>query len=250
MKHGQIIVITGATSGLGEMLAMRLATSQNKLILTGRNEKKLDLLKNKLREQCEEIKTFACDFTNSKKVKAFADHYCSKATVIINSAASFGETRNFLETPEDEVLELFQTNVVAPMVITQSAIKNMFKNKYGRIINIGSTAGIEGYSLRMSYCTSKHAMIGFTKTLNREFKSGIYGKGNIKSFCVVAGPVQGVRLDKQIHDRSRYKGEAFTVTKGRFKNILGEILQPETVMESILNLLEPDYVGEELVVFK
>lgn len=251
MKN-QTILITGATSGIGELLARTLATKENTLILTGRNKKKLNYLKKELSPLCKKLVTSPIDLSKPDDLNLFALVYANKVSIVINSAADFGNVKNFLDVSRKEINEVFQVNVLAPIALTQSVLPFMIENNYGRIINIGSTGGLGGYPLRTPYCLSKNALVAFTKTLNGEIRSGEYGKiSNVRAFCICPGPFYGERLNKQISGRAKYKnvpiGEAWKSWESKFR-----ILEPSEVVDKILSLInsEDGLETDDVVTFK
>lgn len=250
MEHKKI-VITGASSGIGELLAKKLANKNHILVLTGRNIEKLETLARQL-PTCKEIIVFPLELSKSSDVDLFAKMLVKDASIVINSAADFGPVKNVLNVANAEVLSGFITNVLAPICLVQNSLPFMLDNNYGRIINIGSTGGLGGYPLRTPYCLSKNALIAFTKTLNGEIASGEYGKKvDVKSFCVCPGPIKGERLEKQIYDRANYKNMSIEQTRKKFESILGRILEPEEVVDKIITLLNPgdDFKGQDVITF-
>lgn len=246
------IVITGATSGIGEFLSRKLADKNHSLILTGRNQEKLENLKSELQPLCKGVVVCAVDFSSPKEVNAFASQFLKDVSVVINSAADFGPVKNVLDVSDKEILQGFQVNVLAPISLVQQSLPYMIQNGYGRIINIGSTGGLGGYPLRTPYCLSKNALVAFTKTLNGEIYSGEYGKGvDIKSFCVCPGPVKGERLEKQIRTRAEYKSMPIEESRKKFEAILGRVLEPEEVTDKIIELLKSgdNLKGQDVITF-
>ncbi len=245
------IVITGATSGIGELLARKLVGKKYCLVLTGRNEEKLKTLVVELGPQGEVI-AFPSEMSKPWCVDFFAKLFLKDASIIINSAADFGPVQNLLNVTNKEILNAFQTNVLAPITLVQHSLPYMLKRNYGRIINIGSTGGLGGYPLRTPYCLSKNALVAFTKTLYGEIYSGEYGKGvDVKAFCVCPGPVRGERLEKQIRTRAEYKNMPIEESRRKFKSILGRVLEPEEVADKIITLLKSgdDFKGQDVVTF-
>ena len=176
--------------------------------------------------------------------------YTKQASVIINSAAEFGPTQNFLNVPSYEIKKALQVNVLAPIILSQSALPEMLRINYGRIINIGSTGGLGAYPLRTPYCLSKSALISFTKTFNSEIRSGEYPNcNNVKSFCICPGPVEGDRLEKQIQDRAFYKDQEIKVMREKFTSILGRVIPVDEVVKIIISLLKSDVESDEIVTF-
>lgn len=247
------IVITGATSGIGEMLAKKLVSKNCVMILTGRNKNKLLKLSKELSKIARQVIIYPMDLLNQSSIYKFSRLIAQKkVTILINSAADFGPVKNILNVSNEEVIDGFRTNVLAPISLTQAVLSYMLENNYGRIINIGSTGGLGGYPLRAPYCLSKNALIAFTKTLNGEIASGEYGKYlDIKSFCVCPGPVKGARLEKQIRSRAKYKKISSSKCREKFTAILGRVLEGDEVCDRIINLLRPgdDFKGQDVITF-
>ena len=81
---------------------------------------------------------------------------------------------------------MININLIAPMFLTKAILPLMKKNKWGRIINIGSSSSYEGFENSVLYCTTKHGLLGFSRSINNEFKkygirSYIFSPGSIKT---------------------------------------------------------------------
>ncbi len=242
-------LVTGATSGIGEMLVRRLAALGHPLVITGRNQGKLDGLSNELQT---ELIGISLDLTDGIAVERFANVYAADASVVVNAAADFGLTKPLTQVTAREMLEVYQTNVVSPLIILGHALPAMIRSGYGRIIDISSTSGLSGYAGRMPYCTSKHAVLGLTRTINQEIKDEC-GKRqhDVKAFCVCPGPIDGERIEKQIRARMKMKGETdFAKARRSFSIRLGRFLDPEEVVDRILSLMEPGVRQDEIVLFR
>lgn len=243
------ILITGATSGIGLSLAKNIPNKKTTtLILLGRDATKLKRLKNLLMKQNYlEIRTICHDLSMSFSNTILEQ--IQKVDVIINSAAEFGLTQKFTDFLEHQFFVNFDVNVVKPIVLIKNSMDWMIKNNFGIIINIGSNAGLVGYSLRLPYCMSKHALLAFTKTLNSEIKSGIYGKNlNIKAYYLALPPVNNKRLKEQIKARAKYKSITFKKMSDSFKTInKGDFLSEESVVEIIVNLFKNKIINNDIV---
>lgn len=249
------ILITGATSGLGKALANTLSADHD-LILVGRDEEKLERLAG-LVYQRNRHQTYAVELDDNLQTFKFASWLREQEQlpqVVINSAADFGPTSTICNVSGDAVMHAFAVNVFAPFLITQAVLPAMITSGFGRIINIGSTAGLKGYSLRTPYCLSKTALVGLTKTINAEIDGGFYGPDkDIRSFCVCPGPFTGERLDKQIKVRADVQQITYEESEKKFTRIYGRILKPNEVVTKIISLLQPKSALEgehEIVLFK
>lgn len=244
------VIITGATSGIGEMVARRLNNTNYNLVVTGRNATKLAILVNQLSTSTDVIGV-ALDLTDSNSVKWFATEYASNASIIINSAADFGPTKPLTEVTAEEMVGVYLTNVVSPLVIAGAALRYMLSSGFGRIIDISSTSGLRGYALRVPYCTSKHAVLGMTRTINQEIHDATGGRSDIRAFCVCPGPIKGTRIETQIEERMIAKGESCKEKMERaFRLRLGRFLEPEEVVDRIMSLIDANVKDDEIITFK
>jgi len=94
------------------------------------------------------------------------------------------------DTTPDDFLRLYQTNVVGAVTMTQAVLPDMLSRKWGRIVNLCSTASHRGYKGQAAYVASKHALLGFTKVLAEETR----GKG-IRVHAVSPGGVNTTMVD-------------------------------------------------------
>ncbi len=149
------ILITGASKGIGNVIAQELQGLGN-IFVTGRNE---DALRN-FKNYC------VCDL--SKDIKPLISYIIeNKIDVLINNAGEY--IYNSLDkTCVEDIQRLYQTNLIAPAKLSSAAIGNMKKNKWGRIINIGSISGVMGEAYASVYSSSKAGLIGLTKALALE----------------------------------------------------------------------------------
>lgn len=170
-------VITGCAKGMGKASLTALAKQGANIFACARKE---DLsFKEFLRATAEdynvEIIPVYFDLTDQNAIKDAAKiiiQYKKKITILINNA---GITYNalFQMTKMDEMRRVFEVNFLAPMYLSQYIVKIMQKNGGGSIINIASTAGIDGNPGRTAYGGSKAALICATKVMAHEL--GTYG---------------------------------------------------------------------------
>lgn len=155
-----IVLITGATSGIGLATAQRFAKEKFNLILCGRRQERLDQLKSELSSHTK-ITTLNFDVRDQKAVNEALDSLPSefkKISILINNAGN-AHGLDFIQdgssTDWDAMLDI---NVKGLLYVSQPVIQTMIENKNGHIINIGSTAGKEVYPKGNVYCASKHAV--------------------------------------------------------------------------------------------
>ncbi len=190
-------VITGASGGVGEEISQTLSKEYN-LILVGSNQKKLNDLKKKiLKKNICKIILIQSNFTNNKSLLKVCNILSKKNIhVLINNAGVF-EYNLFINEKDKRTIDIININLISHMLITKSILKNMKKNKNGRIIFIGSTSSYKGIKNTISYCSSKHGLLGFSRSINEE-----YNKFNVFSSYLSPGSIK-TQMSKKLRKQNR-----------------------------------------------
>jgi len=164
--------ITGAGKGIGKAVAIALAIEGVNVILVSRTQADVDQLAaetNKLGVKSLALSADVSDINsiNSAVEKALAEF--KHIDILINSAgiASFGK---FLELEPSEFEKIIQVNLMGTYYTTRAIIPNMIERQTGDIINISSTAGLNGNALTSAYSASKFAVLGLTDSLMQEMR--------------------------------------------------------------------------------
>ena len=164
MKN-KIILITGATSGIGRATAIRFANVGARLILCGRRKEKLDVL---VRELGENHMSIIFDVRDKKAVfKAIESlpKVYKKIDVLINNAGNAHGMDSAQTANLDDWDAMIDSNVKGLMYVTKAVLPFMVEKQKGQIINLGSIAAKEVYPNGSVYCSSKAAVDSFTKGL-------------------------------------------------------------------------------------
>ncbi len=156
----KVALITGATSGIGRATAQLFAQQNIALILCGRRQDRLDIIKTEL-EPFTRVVTLNFDVRNKEAVfmainglpEEFAD-----VDILINNAGNAHGLDTIDEGNVDDWDAMLDINVKGLLYVTRAILPNMIQRKSGHIINIGSTAGKEVYPKGNVYCASKHAV--------------------------------------------------------------------------------------------
>jgi NADP-dependent 3-hydroxy acid dehydrogenase YdfG len=173
-----IALITGATSGIGESTALLLANNNYNIIITGRREEKLDLLKKKITAETNS-KVFALNFDirslpeNEAAVNSLPKEW-QNIDLLINNAGLAAGYNSIQEGVIDDWERMIDTNIKGILYITRLIVPKMVERGMGHIINISSVAGKETYPFGNVYCASKHAVQSLTKGMRIDLlKHGI-----------------------------------------------------------------------------
>jgi len=163
----KIILITGATSGIGEATALLLSRHNFDLILTGRRAEKLKKLKQKIESEGDaRVLTLNFDIRNRQEtttaIEGLPEEW-KNIDILINNAGLAAGLSTIDEGSIDDWEQMIDTNVKGLLYISRAVSAEMVKRKQGHIINISSIAGKETYPSGNVYCATKHAVESLTK---------------------------------------------------------------------------------------
>ena len=165
----KIILITGATSGIGKACAEKFAAAKYNLIITGRRIERLEELKLYL-EQKYQVNVFVLCFDVQQRAAVFNAINGLPAAwkgidILINNAGLALGRDSFENADLDDWDTMLHTNVDGLLYVSKAVLPFMIKNKKGHIINIGSVAGKEVYENGNVYCASKFAVDAITRSM-------------------------------------------------------------------------------------
>lgn len=181
--------ITGSTGGLGVEIANELANRKCNLFLTGKNIKKLTQLKTQLNSSTNNLKIEieSGDLNKlediNKIIKKVRTIFKS-IDVLINCAGIF-ISKSVHESTLEEFERVFNVNIRAPFLFCKEFSQDMLTKNWGRIVNVASTSSYNGFKNGSIYCSSKHALLGLSRSLHNELK-----EHNVRAFCVSPGSIK------------------------------------------------------------
>jgi len=166
------VLLTGATGGIGLQTATLLATRGANLLLVGRNEGRLNGLRERLREYGTRVELVAADLATAagrQHLVAAAQQFPGGINVLINNA---GVNRfNLFDKQASHDLEaVVNVNLLAPMLLTQRLLPLLKQQQNAVVLNVGSIVGSIGLPGQVAYCSSKFGMHGFSEALRRELQ--------------------------------------------------------------------------------
>ena len=178
----KIVLVTGASRGIGLEAAKHFSKEGYKVIGTSRGDFNLGQLIGD-----DSAISVQLDLTSKESIKNLFADLKSKdllPSVLVNNA---GITKDqlFLRMKDEDWDDVIETNLNGLFRVTKAFIKPMVKNKFGRVINISSVAGLMGNSGQVNYSSSKSAMVGFSRSLAKEL-----GSRNITSNVVAPGFIE------------------------------------------------------------
>lgn len=215
---GKIILITGASSGIGRQAAIDFANNgAMAIILVGRSESRLTDVAALINSKCETM-VYVCDISNKTEViKLGRDviHRFGRVDVLVNNAG-FGFFGKVQDQSIEQIESVTATNYYGMIYCTKVFLDSMLYNKSGHIVNVASVAASFGVPGLAAYCGSKYAMLGFSESLYHE----LHGTG------------VGITVVSPIAVKTNFfNNESFG---GKMPNYTGYALPPKTVSNAIM----------------
>ncbi|MGA9639721.1 3-ketoacyl-ACP reductase [Flavobacterium sp.] len=179
-------LITGAGKGIGKAIAIALAKEGVNVILVARTQEDIDKVALKVRALRVKALAITADVADNNSVKEAVDKALAEfgtIDILINNAgiAAFGK---FLEMETTEWERIIQVNLMGTYYTTHAVLPNMIERQTGDIINISSTAGLNGNAMTSAYSASKFAVLGLTDSLMQEVR-----KHNIRVTALIPSTV-------------------------------------------------------------
>ncbi|HOU23167.1 MAG: 3-oxoacyl-(acyl-carrier-protein) reductase FabG [Chloroflexi bacterium ADurb.Bin180] len=172
--EGQVAVVTGASRGIGRAIAIKLASMGARVVVNYRSnqaaaEQVLDLIRQQ-GGQAIAVQADVSVFADAQRLIQTALDQWGKVDILVNNAGTTRDTLLVRMTEEDWDLVL-DTDLKSAFNCTKAAQRPMIKQRYGRIVNISSVAGIAGNAGQANYTAAKAGLIGFTKAVAKEVGS-------------------------------------------------------------------------------
>jgi 3-oxoacyl-[acyl-carrier protein] reductase len=179
-------LITGAGKGIGKAIALALAKEGVNVILLARTQEEIDNVAAKARSLRVKALAISADVADINSVNAAVEKALAEfgtIDILINNAgiAAFGK---FLELEPQEWERIIQVNLMGTYYVTRAVLPNMIDRQTGDIINISSTAGLNGNAMTSAYSASKFAVLGLTDSLMQEVR-----KHNIRVTALIPSTV-------------------------------------------------------------
>lgn len=170
---GKISIVTGASQGIGEAIALDLAQNGAEIILVDIQKQKLDEVAHKILEIKGKAAAYEADVSDTGQVADLVDTLIRNHGSVHHLVNNAGITRDnlLMRMKEDEWDSVLTVNLKGVFNFSKAVIRHMIKNRYGRIVNISSVVGLIGNPGQANYSASKAGVLGFTKSLAREVAS-------------------------------------------------------------------------------
>ena len=199
--NSKIAIVTGASQGIGETIAVEMAKSGANVFCLARNKNALDSTINKIISNGDKASAYSCDISDNEQfnniVTDIFKEYGS-IDILVNNAGITNDTL-LMRMSDDQWDSVLNINLKGSFTCTRSVIKYMMKKKAGRIINITSIVGLTGNAGQANYAASKAGLIGMTKSIAKEVASR-----GITANCVAPGWIE-TAMTEQLSDDVKNK---------------------------------------------
>ena len=227
------ILITGATGGIGGALIKKFTSLGGTVLATGTKIEKLESIK----KNYPNVKVKKFNISEHSTIENFINSSISELgglDILINNAGVNVDNLS-LRMKDEEWKKVIDINLTSTFLLSKYGIKNMLKNKFGRVVNITSVVGHTGNLGQANYAASKAGLIAMSKSLALE-----YGKKNIKVNCVSPGFIMSEMTDKISDEHTQILRSRISLNK--FGN-------PEDVANTIAFLSSnlSDYITGETI---
>lgn len=162
------ILLTGCSSGFGLLTAVRAAQAGHEVIATLRNPAKKNALNEALRQARATARVEILDVTDPASIREVLDRI-GPVDVLVNNAGIL-VMGSFLDITDAEAQRVWQTNYFGPVALARAVAPGMIQRRRGLIINVASLAGLVGHPFNAAYAASKHALIGFSRSIRMELR--------------------------------------------------------------------------------
>lgn len=186
----KVVLVTGASGGIGSAVAREMDKCGAKIILSGRNEIALQSVADTLHN---DYRIIPCDLADTESVVALANkaqEAFGQVDVLVNNAGVTKDTL-LMRMKDEDWDSVLNVNLKAAFTLTREIIKGMIKRRSGRVISLSSVVGLTGNAGQANYAASKAGLIGFSKSIAAE----VAARG-ITVNCIAPGFISTAMTDK------------------------------------------------------
>jgi len=173
----KVVLVTGASKGIGKAIAEAFAAEGSSVVLNARNQQELEQVAQEIQRRGGNALALAADVTNASEIQRLAQQAIARfgtIHVLVNNAGGAGAFASFEELSDEDWINVFNLNVLSTVRLTRAILPYMQKQKWGRIINISSESGTQPDAFMPHYNAAKAAITNLTKSLSKAYaKDGV-----------------------------------------------------------------------------
>jgi short-subunit dehydrogenase len=206
LGKGRTALVTGASRGIGPLIARQIAGYGGHVVLTGRSAADLQAVTSELAKGGADASFIPCDLTDPGAAEALVkevEREHGGIDLLINNAGG-DPLREFHAMSIDENLRTLQLNLIAPLALSHAALDGMLLRGRGHIVNVSAMAGRLSFPYTEVYAAAKDGIIGFT----RVFRADYHARG-ISASVLILGAIRGAGQGQRTLDESGMKASGF-----------------------------------------
>jgi NAD(P)-dependent dehydrogenase (short-subunit alcohol dehydrogenase family) len=226
----KIVLVTGAASGIGEAISFTLARAGAFVYVADLDEKNGERVAGEIKNEGKKsafLKLNVAEKADCETAAQIILAHHARLDILVNNAG-IGHVGTLLETSEEDLDRLFAVNVRGMFSLTKAFLPSMIARNYGVIINTSSIGGVVAVRDRLAYCTTKFAVVGFTKCLALD-----HALQGIRANAICPGRVETPFVKARI---AEYPDPPKAYAEMAATQALGRMATPEEIAASVLYL--------------
>jgi 2-keto-3-deoxy-L-fuconate dehydrogenase len=231
---GKIALVTGAASGIGEAIAFTLARAGAVVYVGDLDETNGRRVVDEINDEGNEAEFLKLNVAEKSDCETASKAILEtrrKLDILVNNAG-IGHVGTLLQTSEEDLERLFAVNVRGMFLLTKAFLPSMIARNYGVIINTSSVGGVVAVKDRLAYCTTKFAVVGFTKCLALD-----HARQGIRANAICPGRVETPFVKARI---AEYADPQKAYAEMAATQALGRMGTPEEIAASALYLVSDE----------
>jgi len=218
---GKTALVTGASQGIGEAIAKRLASEGAKVVVAARNAEKLAALVDAIESAGGRAHALTLDVAEPSSIplrlKVLPEDFAA-IDILVNNAGITADNL-LLRMSLDDWEQVLATNLTGAFALTKELVRGMMKKRWGRVISVSSVVGLMGNAGQANYAASKAGLIGFSKSVAREL-----GSRNLTVNVVAPGYIETAMTDALPEaNRAELAGQIALKRLGQVEDIAGVV---------------------------
>jgi short-subunit dehydrogenase len=205
LGQGRTALVTGASRGIGPLIARELAACGGHVVLTGRSAADLQAVTAQLAATGADVSFLPADLTQPGAAEALVraiENQRGGVDLLVNNAGG-DPLREFHTMTIEENLRTLQLNLTAPLVLSRLVLDGMLRRGYGHIVNISAMAGRVAFPYTEVYAAAKDGLIGFTRVLRSDY----HARG-VSASVLILGAIRGAGQGQRMLDETGLKASA------------------------------------------
>jgi short-subunit dehydrogenase len=206
LGQGRTALVTGASRGIGPLIARQLARHGGHVVLTARSAADLEAVTSGLSAAGADVSFVPADLTQpgaAENLVRVVEQRHGGIDLLVNNAGG-DPLREFHTMTIEENLRTLQLNLIAPLALSHAALDGMLRRGHGHIVNVSAMAGRVSFPYTEAYAAAKDGLIGFTRVLRADYRAR-----GVSASALILGAVRGAGQGQRMLDRSGMKAPGY-----------------------------------------